>query len=407
MKIILATSTYSLNGGGISSYAHDFISAYFNEHKIIVLTGDKAEKTSELYELYNVCWNDYSTTNALKITNLINVLEPDIIINSNAPLLSIILPFINNQITIISISHFVNGILADVAGFNSKYIDTIITLSNYGKQYIKKRFSIKDDDKISCIFNYITSNLLTNTIQNKRLKNKLTIVYPGGASIHKSPDSVSLIVTQLLKTNFDFTFYWLGDTTIPIAKYFKLKRIEDFMPKDKRLIFTGKLKREEAVNIIQTANIFLLPSRGEGCPISLLEAMSVGVIPIVSNNNHANKEIIINKTNGYIISLDNYNEFTKCIINIINNHEKHQYIYDQSYITFNDKLNISIWKQSMNNVFSKKNHYNRYDKFNANKYFLYRLDFYIILYFNRIISITRSIRYRLVFNFLAFKTQFK
>ena len=51
-----------------------------------------------------------------------------------------------------------------------------------------------------------------------------------------------------------------------------------------KVIFTGEINdREKLIEMYRNSKIFAFPSRSEGCPISLSEAISQGCFPIVSN----------------------------------------------------------------------------------------------------------------------------
>ena len=64
--------------------------------------------------------------------------------------------------------------------------------------------------------------------------------------------------------------------------------------------------------IMKKYKFFILPSKFEGNPKVLLEAMSCGCIPIVSNiPNHS--EIILNDYNGFLFDLDNKNSLLESI----------------------------------------------------------------------------------------------
>ncbi|WP_310652913.1 glycosyltransferase, partial [Lactobacillus jensenii] len=59
----------------------------------------------------------------------------------------------------------------------------------------------------------------------------------------------------------------------------------------KNLIFTGIVKREELVNYLNIADLFLLPSFDELFPMSVLEAVSCGT-PVLLRNLDLYKAII-------------------------------------------------------------------------------------------------------------------
>lgn len=300
MKILFATSSINLRGGGIASYANDFYKTYKDEYDFIFVSNDILDDiNAKLYKYYyQINPSDYSIDNMNRLLSIIEISKPDIIINSNFELLSLAIPYVNKNIIKISVSHFVDGKLAYISGFNHTYFDTIISLSNAGARKIKSYYNKIDNSKIAVVFNFFINE---NQVQ-QNTTNLINIVYPGGGYLHKNPYLVFKILKKLTRNNLSFKFYWLGNTILPGSKYFGKHYISDYFEKDERVNFTGNISREKSVEIINKSDIFLLPSHKEGCPITLLEAMSVGTIPIVSNSKHASSEIIIDNYNGFILS---------------------------------------------------------------------------------------------------------
>lgn len=400
MKIILATSTFELNGGGISSYAHDLVDVYKGDNEVVVITGDSyIKKIGDDFDVYNINWKNSSVDNAKKIIALFERIKPDIIVNSNAYLLSLITPYLDDEINIVNISHFVNGKLADIAGFNSEYVDSVISLSSFGKLYLDKKFNVSDKTKVKIVYNFLPQIKESDAILEKKIKNEvLTIVYPGGSSLHKSPALVSKILFSLIDTDLNFKFIWLGNTLLPISSlYTNKKTIREIIPEDKRVIFTNRLTREEAQEIIESANIFLLPSKGEGCPISLLEAMRVGTIPIVSDSKHASREIIKNGENGFIVGQNDIYSFVNLIKDIIFNSKRYESIYRNSLKTFVDEFNENKWKCNMDIVFMSKYNHTKRHPFNIFGYLVNVFRLRCLLYYNRCVEIFRSLKYHILF----------
>lgn len=370
MKLLFCTSSFKTGVGGIASYAHDFINVFAEKYEIIVITGDSFEQKDTIYKIYHFKMNDFSTKNAEKLLNLIQIEKPQIIINSFFPLLSLISPYISNSSKIISISHFTDGKLAWAAGLNSQYTDYIVSLSTFGKIYLEKKFHIHNVEKIKVIYNYMDK--LPNTdLSSKKNRKVLKIVYPGGCSYQKSAEIVCNTLKELLKTNYEFEFYWLGITTIPGSRwpFVKTKKIQDCINiKDLRIKHIGGVPREKAKQIIADANIFLLPSRGEGCPITLLEAMRGGCIPIISDSKHGSLDLITNNINGLIVHQNNVKELKTCICNILSNHQAYYNIYTNSLIKFNNDLEYNIWKQKMETLLDLKPTHNQRINFSKSKF---------------------------------------
>ena len=90
--------------------------------------------------------------------------------------------------------------------------------------------------------------------------------------------------------------------------------------------------------IMKKYKIFILPSKFEGNPKVLLEAMSCGCIPIVSNiPNHS--EIILNDYNGFLFDLDNKNSLLESI-NLLIESKNLEYLSLNSFNTIKDNFTL-------------------------------------------------------------------
>lgn len=359
---ILFTSS-SFGGGGITSYAHELIRCYNNAHQISVLIGDDSVSpiTESNVKVYKLSLEDISYQNALKAIDLItNTINPDVIINSHADLITLITPYLPEKIRIISVSHSLKYVDANLAGFNSDYVDGIVALSEHAKEHLIKKFGIKDESKVHVIFNFVQDYPNAGIILRGKFNNELVnIVFAGGNIPVKSPDIAMAVVRKLQKTNLPFKLYWLGSRQASFSHYSLYDDIKQMIPEDERIVFTGKLPRDKAQEIILKANIYLFPSRREGCPMSLIEAMRVGTIPIVADYPHANIEIIEDGRNGFVIGHNDINGYVNRITDIIINHQKYSYIYNNCYEYFLHHLSYDQWKNKMNDLLqSVKNNHN-------------------------------------------------
>ena len=146
MRILLASSTISENGGGISSYGLDFLKLMGVKNECYVLAGDIMDERNKslIKDSYLLNSKDFSSVNLFKFLDLIKVIKPDVIVNSDFQLMSLAIPFIAIKVIKISISHFVDGEHAIVAGFNHRYYNNIIALSNEGKMFLERFYKIRD-----------------------------------------------------------------------------------------------------------------------------------------------------------------------------------------------------------------------------------------------------------------------
>jgi glycosyltransferase involved in cell wall biosynthesis len=66
-----------------------------------------------------------------------------------------------------------------------------------------------------------------------------------------------------------------------------------------RVHFVGWQRDEDLVRYYQQANLFILPSRHEGMPNVILEAMASG-LPVIASNIPGNEELVLYETTGLL-----------------------------------------------------------------------------------------------------------
>ena len=85
----------------------------------------------------------------------------------------------------------------------------------------------------------------------------------------------------------------------------KLNKIINDMALEKRVIITNKTYSiEEQIKKLDQSKIFVLPSKSEGMPQALIEAMAKNKI-VIASDNLASREIIIDGKNGFLFENGN------------------------------------------------------------------------------------------------------
>lgn len=357
-KILFCSASLKTGAGGIASYAQDFIETFKDEYEFIVITGDDGVVDDEQIKVKRIEARDRSINNVKQLLEIIKRESPNIIVNSSYPLLSIATPFIPNDIKVVSISHFTDGLLAKHAGLNGDYVDAIIGLSSFAKTYLEHYSKVKDKEKVKVVYNFMREKG-SRDLAEKQKANILNIVYPGGSIYQKSADVVCKSILKLLKTDLNFNLFWIGNVGIvggnlPLSKTSSLK---DILPSDSRIKKLGSVPREESQRILANANIFLLPSRGEGFPISLIEAMRGCCIPIISDSKHGALDLIKDGVNGFVVKQGDSDDLYERLVFIIKNHASLGNIYKESYNTFQKFLTKSVWKEKMRAILEAPNNH--------------------------------------------------
>lgn len=366
-KILFCTGSYQTGKGGVASYARDFVDAFSSEYDIVIVTGDDGKDDQR--KVYKCSPADFSEANARKLLDIIEETAPGIVVNSDFALLAMVTPFLPDNAKVVTVSHFMNGPLLWNASFNGDYADSIISLSSYGKENIFNEFKQIDPSKIAVVYNFMPP--FGGVKDDKKGRKVLKIVYPGGSTIAKSSEVVCKAIKKLLKTSLEFELYWLGNIRLANAglNFLPTKTIQDCLPEDSRIVHIGSVPRDESKKIIADANVFLLPSRGEGFPITLIEAMRNSCIPIVSDAKHGSLDAISNGQNGFIVPQGDADAIFERLSDIIMHHENYGPIYDKSYAYYLQNLTDSVWRKRMTDILSvMPNHKKRKDRFDMSLY---------------------------------------
>lgn len=149
--------------------------------------------------------------------------------------------------------------------------------------------------KISKNSTFVNNAVDTNYIRSfmNTKSNSENVVYTvGRINFQKNPE----LFNKIALSNPSIKFLWIGDG--PERNKLTSKNIE----------ITGWLSRNEVLNKVNKYKYFILCSRWEGLPVSLLEAMAGGKCCFVSNV-QGNREVIINGKNGF--KFNNVEEFSK------------------------------------------------------------------------------------------------
>lgn len=121
--------------------------------------------------------------------------------------------------------------------------------------------------------------------KTEKVQHPFTVYTLGRICYQKNPTLFNAIAEALP----DIKFVWIGDGEL--REELKSKNIE----------ITGWADRATAIRYAVNADVFLLPSRWEGLPISLLESMYMKKVCVVSNV-IGNRDVIHNNENGFVCS---------------------------------------------------------------------------------------------------------
>ena len=212
------------------------------------------------------------------------------------------IPYLNKFIYLIHTSNEITKTHLIKLGFNEEKIKIIplgIDLQSF------KRFDEKKRILLKIKFGLPLNKIIIGSFQ----KDGIGWGEGNEPKLIKGPDIFCEIV-KLLNEKHNIHVLLIG----PSRGYVKQK-LNEYKVDYTHLRF---VKSNEMVNCYNTLDIYLITSRIEGGPLSLLECMATGV-PIITTNVGMAPELIKNGYNGFITNFDNTKNLYKFSLEVIQN----------------------------------------------------------------------------------------
>lgn len=89
--------------------------------------------------------------------------------------------------------------------------------------------------------------------------------------------------------------------------------VENLMAQDTGISFFASLPNEEVTRLLPEHDLFILPSLQEGFPVTVVEAMKAGVVPLVTNWGGSTDEVVIHGVTGYYFEAGHANGYADTI----------------------------------------------------------------------------------------------
>ena len=167
-------------------------------------------------------------------------------------------------------------------------------------------------------------------------KNSKIILMCGSVQNIKQPNLFIEIAEKLLKIYPDIFFVWLG------------KKIDTTIKYDKsRIKFFGNISdKVKYHSYMRSADIFLMTSKIETYPLSILEAKKIG-LKIVCNNFRGANKIIKKSSSEYLFKYNNIDNAVMILKKILSNKKiflKNDSLYNENQINLFCKKHIDIYR---------------------------------------------------------------
>jgi len=197
------------------------------------------------------------------------------------------------------------------------FLSHTTTVSEMDKLKLINKFNFPEN-KISVIYNSFDDKINTNlNYKNKDLNFNIGTV--GRLVPEKNQLFIIDIFSELLKHFPNLKLTIVGDG---LEKNNIINYIEKLHLSKKISVLDYS---ENVLSIMKTFDIFILTSKYEGIPLTIMDSLALG-IPVVASKVGSIPEIVKNGFNGFTLELKNINGFVDTIINILNNRNLHEYL---------------------------------------------------------------------------------
>ncbi len=277
--------------------------------------GIKTKIISHLVNSMTSPVNDFLAV--LEIKRLINELAPDLVHahSSKAGLLGRSVAWLSGTPSIFT-AHgwaFTGGvsrrrklITMPLERFAAGLARKIITVSRYDMELATK-YHVVPKQKIITIWNGVRDSKYRTKHDNAVPK----IIMVARFSKPKDQDTLLKALAGLADHNWTLEFAGDGERLGFVKGISKQLGLGD------RVNFLGVKEPEEIEKLISTSDIFVLTSRWEGLPLTIIEAMRAG-LPVLASNVGGVPEAVIDGRTGYLVAPGNVEELRVKLRELIN-----------------------------------------------------------------------------------------
>lgn len=214
--------------------------------------------------------------------------------------------------------------------FNNAFINVAPSL------YIKSNFK---DSGYTNVINIPNSIELKNYPFKERTFENIRLLWVRSFSEIYNPLLAIKVLKALKNKNINARLCMVGpdsDGSLQVAK----KHAAEL---GVEVIFTGKLTKQEWIKCSQDYNIFINTTNFDNMPVSVIEAMALG-LPVISTNVGGLPFLIKNNKNGILVEPNSTKEFVEAIMSLINSPEQAKLVENEARL-YAESLDWEIVKK--------------------------------------------------------------
>jgi glycosyltransferase involved in cell wall biosynthesis len=291
------------SGSGINAYVKQLVDVLLAKGHNVIYIGPHDEHLESRANLqyFSAGSQDNAVDAVQRILELLRISEVDLIINNDNAYLQSAAPWVD--CVFVAVGHMSKTSVATLACYNHRWLDYVVTISSDMQKTYVQKFGL-DTAKVPIIYNGV-NDPHAGRLPDKSTSKSIRIIYAGGNNLNKGARLLLETVKDPRWKDYAVELAWYGHMDSALG---------DRLAAIPGVTIHGRVGHAEILAQFSSADLFLLPSYKEGCPMSMLEAMSYGVIPIASDGHGAMERLVIHGQEGFICRLDNWvDDFYACM----------------------------------------------------------------------------------------------
>ncbi|EOK4231166.1 glycosyltransferase family 4 protein [Escherichia coli] len=299
--------------GGAQIHIRDLSSRLKEDgHDVVVIVGEHGALVDELIKrgvAYHIVPSLVREINPIKdlravieISKLISILDPDIIsLHSSKAGIIGRLAALRKKKPVIFTAHgwaFANGVSKNrqklyciIEKIIEPLASKIITVSEQDKQ-LALELNVSSHEKQVVIHNGMIQSSLPPRFVNRTSNKTVELISVARFSEQKDHRTLFVALSQINNLNWRLTLVGKG----PLLEYYKT--LARKLNIHERIQFLGE--RHDVAELMVRSDVFLLISKWEGFPRSILEAMRAG-LPVIASNVGGTSEAINDGITGFLV----------------------------------------------------------------------------------------------------------
>lgn len=222
-----------------------------------------------------------------------------------------------------------------------------IVLSDSEVQILKNRFGAKNVQSLPNCVDLKDAEEYAREPQNRSNDKSLVIGYLGRIEPNKGMTELLCACETLKKEGVPFKLALAGkeQTCGEYLPHFEQQLGDNFH-------YAGLIFGKTKCDFLRSLDVFVLPSYFEGLPMSLLECMSYGVVPVVSPVGSI-PGVVKNGENGIFIGVKDSDSIVKVVMNLNNNRNLVKKLGENARNTIFQNFSPQAYVKKLNEIYAE------------------------------------------------------